>query len=108
MLYPHVGRGSVHEPVLVHHLSVGVGGGTMTAYCGSLLWMAPEIFRGAQNYGSAVDVFSYGLVLWEMATRLPPWAGSINFQSTEVSVCGGISIVYRCPCGVVGLTYSGG
>ena len=43
--------------------------GNMTKAAGTLLWMAPEVFRGDQNYTSAVDVYSFGIVLWELATR---------------------------------------
>lgn len=47
--------------------------GTMTRATGTLLWMAPEMFRGDQNYGPKVDVYSFGIVLWELATRQEPW-----------------------------------
>eukprot|EP00035_Acanthoeca_spectabilis_P027448 m.466603 g.466603 ORF g.466603 m.466603 type:complete len:1083 (-) comp25399_c0_seq1:69-3317(-) len=46
---------------------------TMTAGTGTLLWMAPEVFRGDKAYGPAVDVFSFGIMLWELATRKTPW-----------------------------------
>jgi serine/threonine protein kinase len=37
--------------------------------------MAPEIFTGAvSSYGPAVDVYSYGIIMWELATRSRPWA----------------------------------
>ena len=51
--------------------------GTMTKAAGTLLWMAPEVFRGDQNYTRAVDVYSYGIVLWELATRETPWAAEL-------------------------------
>lgn len=37
--------------------------------------MAPEIFRGDSTYTAAVDVYSFGIVLWELATRETPWCG---------------------------------
>jgi serine/threonine protein kinase len=46
----------------------------MTKAAGSLLWMAPEVFRGDRFYGPPVDVYSFGILLWELATREPPWA----------------------------------
>jgi serine/threonine protein kinase len=37
--------------------------------------MAPEIFTGTvSSYGPAVDVYSYGIIMWELATRSRPWA----------------------------------
>ena len=47
--------------------------GNMTKAAGTMMWMAPEVFRGDQNYTSAVDVYSFGVVLWELATRETPW-----------------------------------
>lgn len=37
--------------------------GSMTKAAGTVLWMAPEVFRGDQNYGSAVDVYSFGVIM---------------------------------------------
>eukprot|EP01105_Mastigella_eilhardi_P008505 TRINITY_DN2061_c0_g1_i18.p1 TRINITY_DN2061_c0_g1~~TRINITY_DN2061_c0_g1_i18.p1 ORF type:complete len:1315 (-),score=237.47 TRINITY_DN2061_c0_g1_i18:455-4399(-) len=35
---------------------------------GSLLWTAPEVLRG-EYYTQKADVYSYGIVLWEIVTR---------------------------------------
>ena len=32
----------------------------------NLRWMAPEIFRQSNRYSTKADVFSFGLVLWEL------------------------------------------
>lgn len=56
----------------------------MTGHTGSLLWMAPEILnqwltseRGAAmdraKYSMAADVYSMGIVLYELVTRRLPW-----------------------------------
>lgn len=60
----------------------GLPGSTMTKAVGSILWMSPEVFRGDQNYGPAVDVYSFGMVLWELTTRKIPWY-DIRTQETE-------------------------
>uniref|UniRef100_A0A7S3Z0N1 Protein kinase domain-containing protein n=1 Tax=Lotharella globosa TaxID=91324 RepID=A0A7S3Z0N1_9EUKA len=40
--------------------------------CGTPLWMAPEIIR-RKEYNYKVDVYSYGVVLWELYTRKIPY-----------------------------------
>ena len=44
----------------------------LTMGIGTPLWMAPEIFEG-QRYGPSADVFSYAIVLWEIAAQSEPW-----------------------------------
>eukprot|EP00041_Stephanoeca_diplocostata_P022497 m.537900 g.537900 ORF g.537900 m.537900 type:complete len:188 (+) comp22077_c0_seq45:3960-4523(+) len=47
---------------------------TMTKGTGTLLWMAPELFSlGKIQYGTAIDVYSYAVVLFEIWTRQDPW-----------------------------------
>lgn len=36
-------------------------------------WSAPEILRG-EDYNEKVDVFSFAIVMWELLTRLKPYA----------------------------------
>lgn len=43
-----------------------------TTAVGTLPWLAPEILRG-QAYGLAADVYSFGIVMWEVATRELPY-----------------------------------
>lgn len=40
--------------------------------CGSYEYLAPEVFQN-KGYGSAVDWWSFGAVLYELLTGLPPW-----------------------------------
>jgi serine/threonine protein kinase len=49
------------------------GSATMTKAVGTQLWMAPEVFFGQSRYGSEVDVYSFGIIMWELATRKDPW-----------------------------------
>ena len=43
------------------------GGGVMTAETGTYRWMAPEIITHAP-YDEKADVYSYGILLWELLT----------------------------------------
>ena len=47
---------------------------------GTPLWMAPEILAGEARYGPSADVYSFGIVMWEIASRDEPWK---NVHSTS-------------------------
>eukprot|EP01121_Diplochlamys_sp_Union-15-3_P019357 TRINITY_DN7282_c0_g1_i2.p1 TRINITY_DN7282_c0_g1~~TRINITY_DN7282_c0_g1_i2.p1 ORF type:complete len:674 (-),score=78.95 TRINITY_DN7282_c0_g1_i2:61-1956(-) len=51
---------------------------TMTA-CGTPSWTAPEILRNSR-YTEKADVYSFGIVLWEMASREEPFPGLAPYQ----------------------------
>lgn len=53
----------------------------MTSKIGTYQWMAPEVIAGFK-YTEKADVFSFGVILWELATRKPPYYG---IDGTEVS-----------------------
>lgn len=47
-------------------------GGVMTAETGTYRWMAPEVINH-QSYDQKVDIFSFAIVLWELATSKIPY-----------------------------------
>jgi serine/threonine protein kinase len=57
-------------------------GEKMTNKIGTFQWMAPEVING-ENYTEKADVFSYGIILWEIAAREPPYK---NIMGTKVSL----------------------
>ncbi|XP_062514419.1 probable serine/threonine-protein kinase drkA [Corticium candelabrum] len=50
-----------------YHLSSGVG---------TPFWCAPEIWRGS-GYGTPADVYSFGIVMWEICSRKIPYYDQI-------------------------------
>lgn len=44
-------------------------------------WMAPEVLRG-EEYSKAADVYSFGMLLWEMIARKVPFQGYTAVQVT--------------------------
>ncbi|KAF9763419.1 Protein kinase C theta type [Nosema granulosis] len=51
-------------------------------YCGTLDTIAPEIIRG-DPYTKAVDWWSYGVVLYELYEKKPPFTGATNSELTR-------------------------
>ncbi len=54
----------------------------MTGQAGTYHWMAPEVIN-SQHYTEKADVFSYGIILWEIFTRAIPYGG---MQPVQVNV----------------------
>jgi mitogen-activated protein kinase kinase kinase 9 len=44
----------------------------MTGKIGTYQWMAPEVIAG-KPYTEKADIFSYGIILWEISSREPPF-----------------------------------
>lgn len=53
----------------------------MTNKIGTYQWMAPEVI-GNKPYSEKADVFSYSIIMWEIASREPPYR---NINGTKVS-----------------------
>ncbi|CAD8177067.1 unnamed protein product [Paramecium pentaurelia] len=51
----------------------------MTSKIGTYQWMAPEVIAG-QIYTEKADVFSFGIILWEIAAREPPYRNITGLQ----------------------------
>nr|GEX11226.1 serine-threonine/tyrosine-protein kinase catalytic domain-containing protein [Tanacetum cinerariifolium] len=54
--------------------------GVMTAETGTYRWMAPEVIEH-RPYNHKADVFSFGIVLWELLTRKLPYANLTPLQA---------------------------
>jgi serine/threonine protein kinase len=51
----------------------------MTGNLGTCQYMAPEVITSA-SYSEKADVYSYGVVVWEVLTRQAPWQGMQPMQ----------------------------
>ena len=56
------------------------GPGVMTAETGTYRWMAPEVIEH-KPYGQKADVFSFGVVLWELLTGQVPYSDMTPLQA---------------------------
>ena len=54
---------------------------SMTALIGTIQYMAPEMLtsaaHGTVQYSAAVDVFSFGIILWQLVTCAQPYAATL-------------------------------
>ena len=69
----------------------------MTA-CGTPAWTAPEIVR-LDQYDEKVDVYSFGIVMWELIARAEPYGGIGGIQIAYAAVEQGLrpDIPSYCP-----------
>lgn len=61
-------------------MSVANTGQELTAETGTYRWMAPEVIRH-ESYSSNADVYSFGIVLWQLITREIPFATMTPVQT---------------------------
>ncbi|CAM9846383.1 unnamed protein product, partial [Discosporangium mesarthrocarpum] len=56
---------------------------SMTGNCGTVQWMAPEVLS-YDKYTETADVYSFGIVCWELLSRMCPYEGMSQIQVTCV------------------------
>jgi hypothetical protein len=52
---------------------------SMTGNCGTVQWMAPEVLAN-RKYDEKADVYSFGIILWELLARECPYEGMTAIQ----------------------------
>ena len=50
------------------HMSIHISVHTEDTWAGTVAWAAPEVLNGSV-YAEPADVFSFGIVLWELVSR---------------------------------------
>lgn len=70
----------------------------MTNKIGTYQWMAPEVIQG-HEYSEKADVYSFGIILWELATRKPPFRELNGLQVSQEVVRNDLRppVPKRCP-----------
>jgi serine/threonine protein kinase len=58
---------------------------TTTGLCGSLGYIAPEIYAG-ESYGTTVDMFSFGVLLFRILSAEKPWPEEPSHISREATM----------------------
>src|SRR6266498_4944513 len=56
---------------------------------GVLPYIAPEILRG-QNYTKASDVYSFGIIIYEVISELPPYHDVSHDEHLSIKICLGL------------------
>eukprot|EP00873_Tetraselmis_striata_P034504 jgi/Tetstr1/454768/TSEL_041651.t1 len=68
--------------------------GNMTAETGTYRWMAPEVIEH-KPYNNKADVFSFGIVIWELLTGQIPYLGLTPLQAAVAVVQKGLRPQFR-------------
>ncbi|CAB4437981.1 unnamed protein product [Rhizophagus irregularis] len=56
---------------------------------GVLPYIAPEILRG-QNYNKASDIYSFGIIMYEVISGLPPYHDVSHDENLAIKICQGL------------------
>jgi len=78
--------------------------GDMTAETGTYRWMAPEVIEH-KPYNQKADVFSFGVILWELLTGMVPYSDLTPLQAAVGVVQTGLrpQIPQHCPVQLVNI-----
>ena len=56
---------------------------------GVLPYIAPEILRG-QSYTKAADIYSFGIIMYEVISGLPPYHDLSHDEYLAIKICHGL------------------
>jgi serine/threonine protein kinase len=56
----------------------------MTGGVGTYHWMAPEVLAATPRYDTSADIFSLGVILWEISARQLPYPGLNHDQIKDL------------------------
>ncbi|GES73217.1 kinase-like domain-containing protein [Rhizophagus clarus] len=61
---------------------------------GVLPYIAPEILRG-QDYTQASDIYSFGIIMYEIISESPPYYGIAQDEFLALSICEGLKLKFN-------------
>ncbi|GBB88958.1 hypothetical protein RclHR1_24010002 [Rhizophagus clarus] len=64
-------------------------GNTINNIYGVLPYIAPEILRG-QNYTKDADIYSFGIIIYEVLSGLPPYHDLSHNENLAIKICRGL------------------
>jgi len=59
---------------------------TLSYTIGQIPWMAPEVLQISKNYSQKADVYSFGVLLWQMISRQSPCPPGLSYISMAYKV----------------------
>ncbi|EXX67155.1 Ypk2p [Rhizophagus irregularis DAOM 197198w] len=62
---------------------------TKNSIYGVLPYVAPEVLRG-QNYTKAADIYSFGIIMYEVISGLPPYHDVSHDKNLAIKICQGL------------------
>ncbi|RHZ85128.1 hypothetical protein Glove_71g187 [Diversispora epigaea] len=57
---------------------------------GVLPYIAPEVLSGDEEYTKAADVYSYGIISYEIITGIPPYPDIPHDEDLAIKICNGL------------------
>ncbi|RHZ69940.1 hypothetical protein Glove_276g37 [Diversispora epigaea] len=57
---------------------------------GVLPYIAPEVLSGEEEYTKAADVYSFGIIAYEMITGFPPYPDIPHDEDLAIKICNGL------------------
>ncbi|KAK8934115.1 Mitogen-activated protein kinase kinase kinase YODA [Platanthera zijinensis] len=91
---------SVHFQGVRHHFTLFVppvalitGQSCPLSFRGSPYWMAPEVIKNMNGCNLAVDIWSLGCTVLEMATSKPPWS---QYEGVDISAFVSYYLTFEC------------
>ncbi|RHZ80006.1 hypothetical protein Glove_139g394 [Diversispora epigaea] len=57
---------------------------------GVLPYIAPEVLSGDEEYTKAADVYSFGIIAYEMVTGFPPYPDIPHDEDLAIKICNGL------------------